>query len=189
MKHYFLITILVITQVACASAPRQQYTQSLEQTRFQPNYRYEIKFRNGATLKAKGSQLQGYGNTILVSNAAGQPTGRYHANDIVTITGTSDKRHGSYALPGMGIGAAALGLPLGIGFALTNCDDSGDKSDCEAIRGIGILAGGVGGALVGAGIGALIGYAIPKKAKVTITPTYSKKGENQAAGLGMSLPF
>ncbi len=194
MKTSRHLTILLLTvvciQTGCASAPHRQISQPLAQTRFKPSKTYAIKLHNRETeLKVKGSQLATQNDQLIVRSQDNKAITAYPAHSIERINSTSDERVGSYALPGMGIGAAAIGLPLGLGFALSGCENSSDPGDCDTMRAAGSLIGGFGGALFGGAVGALIGWAIPKKAKVTITPTVSQQGNNTSAGVGFSAPF
>jgi len=87
----------------------------------------------------------------------------------------------------MGVGVGS-GLLLGILVPLfvTDCEKSGDPGDCGAMRGIMIAIGAGSGMLLGGGIGAAIGAAIPKKPKVSVAPVinHSKAfGNSYGAGI------
>ncbi|MCB0309513.1 MAG: hypothetical protein KDD48_09090, partial [Bdellovibrionales bacterium] len=97
----------------------------------------------------------------------------YRGSDITQIVGTGKRHQGSYALMGMGIGAAIGGvitsIILGTYVANSNnepCTEGYVGFPVAGAVALGLDIGGTGGGICGLGIGALI----PKNKKIRIVP-------------------
>ncbi len=181
IKRKFAIVLTMVfffTQVGCATAPKRVL--SLAEARFQEDWTYKIDLtRDGKSyqIRAKGNEIEKGSQDVVVKRDDGSVVAVVGNQEIQKIEG--ERKTSSYALPGLGIGAASLALAGGLAVGLQSCEGSGDPGDCEGLRTVGLMIGIGGGALFGGLIGFGIGAMIAKKSRVTITPT----------GLGVSLPF
>lgn len=182
-----MVIIFLCTQFGCAAAPHRQISQPLAHTRFKPSKIYLIKLHSHKTeFKVKGSQLAIQNDQLLIRSQDNTKVMAYPAHNVERISSRSDERVGSHWLSGLGIGAAA-GLAVGAGFGAWGLSHGGHDDD-----GVGkaiALSSFIGGPIVGGLIGMGIGFAIPKKAKVSITPTISRNANETAAGIGLTMPF
>lgn len=112
---------------------------------------------------------------------------------IAVLVGTSNAQaRESYAGTGAIVGGITVGMATGIGAAALfgSCSflDAGSQCKDSLVPSIGIEVGLVGAA-IGAGFGALIGYAIPKHKKLSVVPILDPTPGNITAGANLSFKF
>ncbi len=182
-----ILAALMLTQgMGCAS--KIKTFQGLKDGKLNPDFNYKVKFNTGYEFKdIPGEQLSVSQGNLVVNKD--DDLVAYRGGDILHIEGTSKQRQGSYALMGMGIGAAVGGVVtsiiLGVLAVQENNESSTDgpvPTSLGAVIGFG--AGALGGGVFGLGIGALI----PKTKKLRIVPIVpTSKGAT--TGLSISTTF
>jgi hypothetical protein len=187
-KSILILAIIhLLTQIGCAAAPKR-LSVPLDRAPFEKEYTYSIELKDGRKISnIPGDRMEAQEGRLIVQSGSEERT--VAEEQIHQVHGES-KRQGSYVWPGFGIGAGVGALTLGLGFALGAKCTGGDE--CDPILGskaADILLMGFSGGLLGGLIGLGIGYAIPKKSKVTIVPTVSHTSSEIQAGVGLSLPF
>ena len=152
---------------------------------------YRVKFATGAEYVLDDEDIVVQGNTIGLRFNDDEDFRYYTANQIVEIQQNIKRRTGTGALIGAGAGAA-VGVLATIPFI--TCDGKGDPGDCTTFKETFPIVFGIGGALLGAGIGALAGGAYKRKKKkvdVTVSPqVYGSEGfKISGGGLGIRGSF
>lgn len=216
ISSYFLLIVYPLLSSACLRTyqndpphfSRVLHSQNLsgsEIERFDPDYHYTVYLKesasgsselarpsSGAQNKIKAIWLRQEGDLLRIQTKGSGATQLISLHEIREIQGQGKRREGSYA----GLGAAVGGLTglLGAGLATglsIDCSGSqnGDSGDCKGLKTVGILVfGGLGG-LAGAILGGGVGYLIPKRSKITLTPDFSFEKKGARAGLGVSVSY
>src|SRR3989338_6674762 len=148
---FLILPVFLVTEVGCATAPKRVL--SLAEAHFDEDWTYQIDLTRGGTayrIRAKGREIEKSEQGLLVRKTDGSTVAVVESGEIRKIEG--EKRVGSYALPGMGIGAASLALVGGLvgGLGGGSCEGSSDLGDCKAmsegLTPVAILVGIGGGA-------------------------------------------
>lgn len=154
---------------------------------FEPEF-YYLKKHDGR-YKVRGTDIERRGNIISIKTRNGTLESVHRIQDIKQITVVGRKK-GSYALPGLGIGALAGGLVGGLGVGLSgDCSNAGDVGDCKGMHTLGTILISAGGAVIGGLIGLGVGSAIPKRPKVKISPMVVPEAKQTQIGVGLTTSF
>lgn len=173
-----LTTIITLTQIGCARIPTQQVS-SLDQVQFHNDYTYLIQLKTGEHIaNVSSNQMSSNKNNFFLTSKKKQET--IQSEEISSIIGTSNFRKGNNIGQGALIGSVTLGtLGALFGFAIAKGlnDSLCEDGDCNASPGAYFYVAGLFGAMglgVGAILGAGIGALIPKHEQVKIVPIVSQ---------------
>ncbi len=184
---------LVTSQMACASK-FQKISAPLDQVDLPENYNYTIMLKSQEKIQnLRREEIDNSHPDVIIKTASNSRSLMSH--DVEYVYGRSKVRNGSQALNLAIVGAGIVGPPVLL-FALW-AKEFGDgmcegQPSCLDNRSIvvqnpwltGIVAAS-GGALIGAGIGALI----PKYNKILITPIVSPTARGVDAGVNVGVKF
>ncbi|MCB1214462.1 MAG: hypothetical protein KDK66_03180 [Deltaproteobacteria bacterium] len=173
---------------------KKYYFDELES--FSSDFTYKIKLKDGSLLKLKGEDLRKENQGIRLSDDR-----FYSLEEIQKIRGRSNHRVGRHAGKGALFGAAGLAVLTGAAGVIAAdriCDWITDEAasagatvnECNKTnKTLAVLAATGTGALVGAGLGALVGVLIPRYEKVKVIPTYRDRRGRLSTGLTLSMDF
>jgi hypothetical protein len=179
MKVYFrkqlallLICTLNLSPLGCATVPTKQVRlPKSESYSFAPHKTYKVFLNEGEVKRRyKGSKLQWKNNQLSLMKSSHLS---WSGDEIQEIVTRGDERIGSYWREGFGIGAVA-GIVLGlVGALASNCDGADEVDDCENLLVLAAIAFPIAFGTLGGVTGLTIGFIVPKKEEVILTPTRS----------------
>lgn len=189
-----LLIALTANFTACAGQQVPIHTAAdTMRTNSQDEYRYSyaVTFKSGEKFYLDDEDVQVRNNLIGIRFEGREDYRFYSPNQFQEIRAKKKR----YTWTGAGIGAGA-GAALGVGMSFIaypptkDCDRAGDPGDCRMLKVVFPLGFGFLGAAAGFGIGAAIGYQIPKKKKqntVVMTPNIYGNDEMNITGGGLAI--
>lgn len=151
--------------------------------------KYVIQTTDQGKISVVGDTIMRRHDQLIVRTKEGLEH-RFRLAEVKQVTGY-DVQHGSHVWEGIALGTVAggAGLGLAIGLNPSDCRNAGDPGDCRALKPLGTIIAAFIGAGVGALIGGGIGWAIPKRKKMTINPLLLKEENQTYVGGGLMLNF
>ncbi|MEZ4846439.1 MAG: hypothetical protein R2877_05705 [Bdellovibrionota bacterium] len=187
---------LVTSQLGCGRKPlRQNISAPIDQVKFEKDYKYSVQLKTGEKTQAvSGDQIQTKPNELVLESD--NQSKSLMSQDIKKVNGVGTKRVGSYAGAGFAIGGGT-GLLTGITLAAVHATTCKDNRNGHTEDGFGcgfgtaiILITTPGMALLGGGLGAIVGAFISKHDKVQITPIVSPTAQGGVdAGVNVGFKF
>jgi hypothetical protein len=154
MITYVLIAMLAISHVAVAQQKTAPGAEWAAVTAVQPGDKLVVKLREGKSVEGKLSSVSGETLTL----AHNKKTTELNRGDVLKVYRVTGKSAASSTLIGAGVGAAA-----GAGTGAAVCGGCNDKGSFDFGPSRSVITAGA--ALVGAGLGAIVGFALGRRHK------------------------
>lgn len=172
LKSSLLVLLSCLYTANFASAKNLTNFKLTPDVVFHADHFYEINLKKNREFsnKIRGSFLGWDGSDLIDRSVA--PPRRYTLAQIESLREYTGRTKGRQTLKGLGIGTLVGGIFGAVAGSFSNddCSDAGDVGDCEALNDAGPFLGAVVLGLVGAGVGTVVGTALPKKERIIYVP-------------------